>query len=61
MTKFASTSFQLWLFSNLHTLTLSQWMSVRNRILLCGEPGLGGDGGLTGGLGIFGKVMFHDA
>lgn len=43
------------------TLTLSQWMSVRNRTLLCGEPGLGGEGGVTGGLVTLGKVMFQDA
>lgn len=34
---------------------------MRNRTLLCGEPGLGGEGGLTGGLGTFGKVMFQGA
>lgn len=39
----------------------SQWISVRNRILLCGEPGLGGVGGLIGGLGTRGRDTFQGA
>ncbi|TNN79007.1 hypothetical protein EYF80_010686 [Liparis tanakae] len=38
-----------------------RWTSVRKRTLLCGEPGLGSTGGVTGGFGTFGRVMFHGA
>lgn len=42
-------------------VTWSQWTSVRNRTLLCGEPGLGGEGGGAGGLGMPGSVTFQGA
>lgn len=48
-------------FSQESSLTLSQWTSVRNKTRLCGDPGLGGDGGVTGGLGPFGRVTFQGA